>query len=146
MENYKIISAKSVRELNSKIKNVKEKIFLKSTNYKLNRYAVEKRKVDGLIGVETDKRLDKTHYRRSGLDSIICKFMAENGVDYVIDFRLFAKSKEKAIIFGRMKQNVRLCLKYKTPIKIISGNRDKEVLIAFGEVLGMNKKEAKSFV
>lgn len=137
----KIISANSINELKSKLKKEKGIVLLSSANYKTNRYAVEHSLVRSLIDIETHKKSDKTHYRRGGLDSILCKFMKKNNVSYVVNFLSFAKSKNKALIFGRMLQNARLCRKYKTKVTVTSGAlrgeelKSESILKAFAQVL-----------
>ncbi len=134
--------AVKLQDVKKKIHNVEGIVILQSSDYEMNRYAVENSLVEGLMDVELSAKMDKLHYRTSGLDDVLCKTMAKANICYMINFRTFAKSDRKEIIFGRMLQNVKLCRKYSVSIRITSGalekieEKDKSILIAFGEILG----------
>jgi len=148
----RVIKPRSVKELKKQChKKPDEIILLESLNYKLNRYAVEHNFVDGLINVEHNAREDALHYKRSGLDDVLCEFMSKRKISYVINFNalLNTSGETRARILGRMKQNTKLCLKHDTPILITSGARNAyelrsaSVLGSFACLLGMNKKQVK---
>ena len=86
---------------------------------KVNRKAVEDKKVDILLSPEKNNKKDLMFSRRSGLNQVLCKLAAKNGVAIGFDFSYLLNSsgRERSRILGRMRQNVRLCRKYK--IKMI---------------------------
>ncbi len=141
----RMIKARDIKELKKKVKQLKEKtLFLSSTNYKLNRYAVENKLVNGLINIELHPKPDFTHFRRAGLDDVLAKFMKENNVMYVINFNLLLnppQNFEKFLILGRMLQNYRIAKINETEVKVVSGAekilelKSKEVLKAFERIL-----------
>ncbi len=89
---------------------------------------------------------DNLHYRHSGLDQVMCRIMAKEGIIYGINFNdvLNADSEQRAVLMGRMMQNIDFCRKYK--VKVVIGSfalkpyelRSFHDLEAFGAALGMN--------
>lgn len=147
------INARTKEELREKINEFENSDFLvlDKAPYKLRRYCIEKALVDCLINLEVSEIPDTLKYRRSGIDKVTAKFASKTHVSIVFNFNNFLNSNgiRRAVIFGRMLYNMKLCRKYRTPIIITSGARNsKELvgtgeLIAFGEMLGLTKKEAK---
>lgn len=114
------------------------------------RKGVEKKsKVDIIVGVELISKKDSFHQRNSGLNQVICKLAKENNVAIGFSFSTVLNSKKRALILGRMMQNVKLCRKYK--VKIVCGSfaknrkemRDAKDLLSFCRVIGMDPGEAK---
>lgn len=65
---------------------------------------------------------DHTHYRRSGLNHILCKLATTKNVriGYSVSTLLKTTSQKRSVVLGRIMQNIRLCQKYNTPMKIAS--------------------------
>lgn len=115
--------------------------------YKINRAAAE----DSHVSV-----LSHPEYKRSdsGVDHIIAKFAAENGVAIEINFHEVLETfrKIRSFVLGHMRLNVELARKYGTPVIITSGARSKwdmrdpRELAAIGQVLGMSLEESMSSV
>ncbi len=128
IEEAEIIEAKDIKELKNKMKSLKNKVvFLSSINYKLNRFAVENKLVNGLINIELHPKQDFTHFRRAGLDDVLAKFMKEKDVAYVVNFNLLLnppKNFERCLILGRMMQNIKIANTNKTRIIVTSGAKD----------------------
>jgi len=130
----------NINELN--VKFVKNEIEIRKS-------VDRKNKVDIIIGVELVSKKDSFHQRNSGLNQIICKLAKENKVAIGFSFSNVLNSKKRALILGRMMQNVKLCRKYK--VKIICGSfaknkkemRDAKDLLSFCRVIGMDPGEAK---
>jgi len=79
---------------------------------------------------------------------------AENSVAIEINFReiLLSSKNTRASIIHKIRENVKLCKKYKAPIIICSGAvthwqlKDPKVLISMGVLLGLDLNEAKKAV
>lgn len=112
----------------------------------------ENKNTDVIFDIENSLKQDKTHYRNSGLNQVLCSLAKEKKILIGFNFNLLLNSKEKDVILGRMIQNVALCRKYKVKMLIASfARKPKEMrshkdLISFGVVIGMGLKEAKNSV
>ncbi len=145
-----IIKAVSPLDLEKKINRSKQKI-VAAEGSELNRLILENKKVDILTGAEKSKKNDFMHYRNSGLNQVLCKLANKNNIAIAFSFNdvLIAKGTERARIMGRMMQNVRLCRKYNVKMIIASFAANKfelknaNDLMSFGNMIGMNPKEAK---
>ncbi len=89
------------------------------------RAAIE-RGADVVFGMESAEGRDKTHYRVSGLNQVLCRIASENKVSIGFSFNkiLSASNFERVKLLGRMMQNFLLCKKFKTPVCIGSFARD----------------------
>lgn len=104
-----------------------------------------------LLSSELVKEKDRLHFRTSGLTHQILQLAYKNDVAIGFCFSLLLdrKGAERAMILGRMMQNVRLCRKYKVRMVLCSfaknvyGLKSASDLQAFGRVLGMTPLEAK---
>lgn len=98
------------------------KVLVLGTTDKVNRIALENRKVFGLVSPEHERKNDYLDYRNSGLNHVLCKIAASNNKHIILSFKelLGKKRNEQALIIGRMIQNIKLCRKYKTSLKIAS--------------------------
>jgi len=102
-------------------------------------------------GFEEQEPKDHTHYRRSGLNQVLCKIATKKNVRITFSFAsiLGATREKRALILGRIMQNIRLCQKYKTPMKIASfatepyQMRSPHDLAAFFSQLGMQPDVVK---
>ncbi|HLD02859.1 MAG TPA: RNase P subunit p30 family protein [Candidatus Nanoarchaeia archaeon] len=132
-----------------KINNFSDFKIVKGGSISRNMEAVNSRKTDILIMAENIPSNDKTHHRNSGLNHLICKLAKENNVAIGFSFSNLLNSTNISRVLGRMKQNVRLCRKYK--IRMMIGSfaenefemRTAKDLMAFGRVLGMTGSEVK---
>jgi len=117
---------------------VKTKKIPKTKSFKIataeQRYLVEHSLVDAFV-------LDK-------VDLIAIRFAAENNIRIIFPFsNLFGKNKANSL--RTMKKNAELARKNKTPALLCSfANSEEELvgssdLIAFGEILGFDKKQAR---
>lgn len=115
------------------------------------RHIIEKIKPNLIYNLELIGRKDFIHHRNSGLNQVLCKLANKNKVIVGINFNNFLKETKlsKDIIFGRIKQNIKLCRKYKVKSIIASfastpfEMRNPQDLLSFSIILGMHPKEAK---
>lgn len=116
-----------------------------SKDYDTDRKLAERKYVKILIDVHVNNSRDNLHFRSSGLNQVICKIMNKNNVALGISL----ESIKDGIMLGRVKQNIKLCRKYKVKMKFFSfakskyEMRAKEDMISFLRTIGMDGKEAK---
>jgi len=117
----------------------------------LNRLMIEQKLIDILVNPEKGIERDFLHSRNSGLNQVLCRLAKQNKSVIGFSFSAFlnCEGEVRAMLLGRMMQNVRLCRKYK--VKIILGSfaknefelRNRDALLHFGIFLGMKPEEAK---
>lgn len=105
-----------------------------------------------IYNVELSSLKDSLHYRRSGLNQVLCKLAVKKQVVVGFNVGLLMKSssKERALLLGKMQQNVRLCRKY--GVRMLLGSfasspgdvRAPAELQSIGVVMGMTVVEAKA--
>ncbi len=144
-----IINAKTISELRSKSRT-KGLTILLHPDKKLFRYAVEKSLVDAVLPNRIIGN-DKIHHPKTLLNNVILKLMNKNRVSLLFTTRelLMVNGVKKAVVWGRMKYEMRLCLKKSVPV-IIATLAEKETelmhkhsLLAFGQLLGLSPRMAK---
>jgi RNase P/RNase MRP subunit p30 len=102
--------------------------------------------------LELIEKKDSFHYRRGGLNQILCRLVARHGKIVFFNLNLLKDSKgfSREVLIGRMKQNIRLCRKFKVQMKAgffpsskeeIKNPEDVKGLLI---VLGMTPLEAKN--
>lgn len=119
-----------------------------------NREALEQKEVDSLFGLEDNPRQDSMHYRYSSLNQVLAHIAQENNTLISFPFRmcLLAESERRAVLMGRISQNIRICRKYKAPAALASfaaepfEMRNPSDLLSFGIVLGMTPGQAKAAI
>ncbi len=111
--------------------------------------AVSDKKTDILVNVEKYRGKDSFHYRNSGLTHSVCMLAKKNRVAIGFSFSDILQSKQRALLLGKMMQNIRLCRKYHLQMVFASFARNKHEMrdpkdmVAFARVLGMSPGEAK---
>ncbi len=114
------------------------------------RTLIEQKKVRGVYDVELLEFKDSLHYRRSGLNHIICSLMKKNNVSWVVNLRtlLSLKGSRRSLYLGRVMQNIELCRKYGVSMRCGSFAEQPEHLRSLHDVeallrvLGMREVEA----
>jgi RNase P/RNase MRP subunit p30 len=119
-----------------KAKNAGCLSFVVAQNQKFDRFIVEKTGATGIVDVEFVHPKDHLHFRRSGLDQVMCRFAHEKKKIIVASFSHLLRDKRN--ILGRIAQNIRFCKKYDieyllgsfatTPLEMI-GAYEKKVLL-----------------
>jgi ribonuclease P/MRP protein subunit RPP1 len=106
---------------------VSTKVVVEGGDVIVNRKAVENKKVDILLSPEKNDKRDFMFSRNSGLNQVLCKLAAKNNVAISFNFSdvLNCSGKERARLLGRMRQNVRLCKKYKVKMIFSSFAKNK---------------------
>ena len=114
-----------------------------------DRILIESKKIKMIYGFEESGRKDYIHQRASGLNHIMCELASKNNVTVGFSYNsLFGKNN---LILGRMKQNIKLCQKYKvkTAIGAFTSNpfelRSPYDISSLFRILGINIPKNKSF-
>jgi len=138
--------ARNISELDKLIKLRKDYdvLLVKGSDLLLNRKAVETKEVDILTHPEYNRK-------DSGFNHVMAELAAQNNVAIEINFREILNSSKntRANIMHKIKNNVEICKKYKSPVIICSGAvthwqlRDPKVLMSMGCLLGLELSESK---
>jgi RNase P/RNase MRP subunit p30 len=117
-----IIIVSKPNELNSARKKAKQALFVvaSSTDEATIRVIIESKWIKYFTDIETSTGRDHTHYRRSNFNQVLAKLAKETGKTYVVDFShiLKVEGKQRELLLGRIKQNIKICNKYKVPVQI----------------------------
>ena len=123
-------------------------VIAKGGSDELNRKLIEDKRTDILLDPEPET-YDKLHYRSSGLNHVLCKLAKKNNVCIAFSFRRMLYSKNRALLFGKIMQNIKLCRKYK--VNVVFGSfaenkwemRSPHELKTLMQCLGMRAEEEK---
>ncbi|MDD5254166.1 MAG: RNase P subunit p30 family protein [Candidatus Nanoarchaeia archaeon] len=138
---YKIKSQKEINKIKDKIVIVE--------GGDLNYEILTSSNVDILLNPETEGGKDFLHHRNSGLNQSLCKLAYKKGIIVAISISRLLESNNKAELIGRIKQNVRLCRKYKIPVLISSFASKEENLRNYNDIktlalfLGLSTQDFK---
>jgi ribonuclease P/MRP protein subunit RPP1 len=141
-EKIEVIDTSS-EKLRSEIQKCKGLVVIQGGDDKINRLAVENRKVDLLLSPEKGTRKDSMFFRNSGLNQVLCKLAFKNKISIGFNFSDILNSKDKLKIISRMVQNVKLCKKYKVKMVFSSFAKSKyelrsnAILASFAKLLGV---------
>lgn len=154
-KNYNIILIKTqnvdmMRRMIDKASNFAQ-VFVLGTNDVINRTALENKKVNALISPEYERSHDWSNYRNSGLNQVLCKIARDNNKAIMINFKdiLLKRGQERAVLLGRIMQNIKLCRKYNAKLRMATfASRHEEMrsisdLKSLCTVMGMNTKQIK---
>ena len=125
--------------------------FVLASSSEADRGLIEQRKANIIFGFEESFKKDKMHQRFSGLNHVLAQLMHDKNVAYGINFNTILKSGPavKAVILGRIRQNIALMRKYrlKTALASLANDpfemRSPHDLASFAVSLGMHPKEAR---
>jgi RNase P/RNase MRP subunit p30 len=112
---------------------------------------LESRNIDVVFGMESNNERDSIMQKKSGLNHILCSIAKEKDKIIGFDFSqiISATGHRKAILIGRMMQNISLCRKYKVDTAIASfahsplKMRNRYDVSALFSMLGMGDREIK---
>ncbi|MBI4450493.1 hypothetical protein HY642_00835 [Candidatus Woesearchaeota archaeon] len=105
-----------------------------------------------MFGLEGMPRKDFLHQRASGLNHILARLAAKNNVRIAFSFSsiLAAEGEARAVLMGRISQNIMLCRKAKAPMLVGSfartplEMRNPADLQSFFQLVGMHASEAQA--
>lgn len=130
-----IINTPSLNETRKQIQKQKKDfpdklIVVQAQSPEYNRKILENSDVDVLLSPELHERKEHLKQRDSGLNEILCKLAKKNNIKIGINIQPIKnlQKEQKAIILARIIQNIQLCRKTKTPIKLIPPLSKQETL------------------
>ena len=113
-------SKKDITSLSQKAKAKNIMTLCQSQGYLFDKFVFERTSVDIMFDFELLHAKDHLHYRRSGLNQVLCKIAHDNEKMIAFSFRSLLNSKNKALLLGRVMQNIRFCRKYKVKTLLAS--------------------------
>ncbi len=113
---------------------------------------LEQGRADAVFLLEAEKKRDGMHYRRSGLNQVLCIHAREKEVHIGLALAPILRTKgwKRARLLGRMMQNLRFCRKFRTPIAVASLAESPWELFSPGDIrsllltLGASGKQANA--
>jgi RNase P/RNase MRP subunit p30 len=78
-----------------------------------DQHTLEKLKPNLIFDLEQNPAKDRQHYRLSGLNQVLCEIAHKNNITIGFSLTSILNSKNKPKLLGRIKQNLKLCKKYK---------------------------------
>ncbi|MCL6500620.1 MAG: hypothetical protein K6T16_01140 [Candidatus Pacearchaeota archaeon] len=147
----KTVNVDMLRRMVDKAANYYSLILVQGTNDKINRAALENKKVKALVSPEYNREKDSLHYRNSGLNQVLCKIARDNKKVIIEDFRdiLLNKNEKRAILLGRIMQNTKLCERYNVRFRLGNFATKPEEARSFFDLrsfciaVGASKKQAQ---
>ncbi|MFH1125690.1 MAG: RNase P subunit p30 family protein [Candidatus Altiarchaeota archaeon] len=121
-----VLISKDVEKNSRKALDFADLILVSGGDDDINRAASECWEVDILLHPEFNREKDYIDYKNAGLDHVMASFMAERGIALGVDFSQILNSSGRTLVqnIGRIRQNVRIALKYKVPVVLVSGAAD----------------------
>ena len=144
-----MINTSNLEQAKNLIKQSKEKpIIVRAQNLEFNRKILEYGKFNILLSIEnnTDKSESKK-YLDSGLNHILAKIAAKNNTSIGINMQEIKSidKKNKAMRLAKIIQNIKICRKAKTKIKLLN-YQDKITAFSFLISLGSSTRQAKEAI
>lgn len=116
------------------------------------RQILEQGSSDIIFDLETLPENDHMHYKKSGLNQVLCKLAVDNNTVIGISFSsiLKLKGRKRASFIGRTMQNIMFARKFGIKLKIASfastpfEMRSQKDLIVVGRALGMSTEQVEN--
>ncbi len=105
----------SNKDMMTQGRKAKEKGFLTLTpaqGYEKDKFVIEKTSVDILFDFELVYGNDHLHYRKSGLNQVLCQLAVQHQKTIAFSLHSLLASSRPEIVLGRLMQNIRFCKKY----------------------------------
>jgi len=144
-----VIESKNLKEIKKLADKPSDLVFVKGLDEELNRIILASKKIDVLIDCQDSIKKDSFHYRNSGLTQVSCSIAKKNNIAIGFSLRSILKSINRPLVLGRIKQNIKLCRKYKLKMLFCSLSEDtydirnSQDMLSLAKILGMNPGEAK---
>lgn len=144
-----IINTNNINEARKKINTLKKqnkKVVVVAQNDEFNRKIFENIHIDMIINLELSEKKDYLRQKNSGLNEVLAKLAKKNDITIGINIpEILNKNKiERAIILGRVMQNIELCRRAKAKISLYPDNYDKIDVISFFKTLKSSTEQAKN--
>lgn len=141
-----MISTSNIEQARNAIRKSREKpIVVEAQDNEFNRKILEYGRFQILLSPEKHGKKDSQKFLDSGLNSILANIATKNSIAIGINVEEISKldKKAKAQRLARIKQNIKICRKSKTEIKVI-GYKDKLDAANLLLSLGASTQQAKS--
>ena len=144
-----MINTLNLEKAKNLIKQSKEKtIIVKAQNIEFNRKILEYGKFNILLSIENNPEEYKSKKNLdSGLNHVLAKIAAKKNISIGIDMEEIKnlEKKEKAIRLSKIIQNIKICRKAKTKIKLLNF-KDKRTAFSFIISLGSSNQQANEAI
>ncbi len=146
-----IINTQNLEQVKKEIKKAisenKKQIIVKAKDAEFNRKILEYGKFNVLLDPHLTKQKEKLKYLDSGINHISAKIATKNKIAIGIDLNEIEKleKKEKAQILTKIKQNIKICRKAKTRIKLLN-YKDQRNAFSLLISLGSSTQQAKEAI
>jgi len=140
-----MISTLNIEQAKNQIKKSKEKpIIVRAQNDEFNRKMLEYGKFDIILNIEAGNRQRTLRNIDSGFNHVLAHIATKNKIAIGIDMEELSKleKQEQALRFERIIQNIEICRKAKTKIRLLN-YKDKKDAFAFLISLGASTQQAK---
>lgn len=98
--------------------------FVQAQEPELNRFILEKTSATGIVNLEYIHPNDHLHFRKSGLDQVLCNIAQKQKKVIITTLQALKASENRPKILGRIMQNISFCQKYHVQYILVSGARD----------------------
>ncbi len=145
---------KEARRIIESLKSKNKIIALIGKDNIFNRRVLETLKINYLVSSEKYEKRDTIKQRDSGINHVTAKIAKEKNIVLLIDFLDLQRTKDKqlALRLERIIQNIKICKKTNTEIKIATLSKNKKdkidlnILQDFMIGLGASTKQAKNSI
>jgi len=140
-----MITNPNTEKAKNEIKKATPPIIVKARDDKYNRTLLEYGKFDILLSPETGNRKSKLRNEDSGLNHVLAKIATKNKIAIGIDLDEISRltPKAKAERLSKIKQNIKICRKAKTKLKILGNKKEGFYLLIS---LGASTNQAKEAI
>jgi RNase P/RNase MRP subunit p30 len=128
-----------------KIVNLKKEIAVVARDENFNRKVLEMKKISVLVFPGNYKSKDKLKQRDSGLNQVLCKIARDNDIKIGIDLNKVLQGNEFEIAhkISQLKQNIKLCNKFKVKMILVNCKLNNFDVKSFLLTLGASTNMAK---
>ncbi len=131
-----IINTDNIEKAKQLIKTAQAPIIVQAKNEEFNRKIMEYGKFDIILSLEKENLKNKIRQTNSGLNHVLAKIASKNNISIGFDLEEIKKMeiKQKAEILSKIKQNIKICKKYKTKLAVKTGSlhNARDFLIGLG--------------
>ena len=127
-KDFVLIKTDKKKELLDSLKKTKLLTVFHAKSEEMLRFALEKTKVNVVLGAEEINPKESVHFVRGGLDQITCKIASEQEKTIGFSFSSILESKSREKLLRRISFNTKLCRKYKVSMLFSTFARSKEEL------------------
>lgn len=145
---------KEIRKIIDFLRGKKRIIAVQAYGNTLNRRILETMKINYLVFPEKVSKRDNLKQRDSGINHVTAKIAKEKEINFLINYSELKKmeGKQRALVFSRIIQNLKVCKKVGAVIKVASFARNEKEIIEKKEMqefllsLGASTKQAKDSI